>query len=66
MDLSLDKKTIGCKLVFVVKGNFDESIAYLKTFLVTKGHAQTYELDCPTSVATKLHRLMILYNRVAS
>ena len=39
------KKGIGCRWVFTVKVNPDESIAKLKTRLVTKGYGQTYGVD---------------------
>ena len=39
------KKAIGCRWVFAVKFNLDESIAILKARLVAKSYAQTYGVD---------------------
>ena len=39
------KKVIGCRWVFIVKVNYDGSIARLKACLVAKGYAQTYGVD---------------------
>ena len=39
------KKAIGCRWVFAVKFNPDESVARLKAYLVAKGYAQTYGVD---------------------
>ena len=45
MPLPTGKKAIGCRWVFVVKFNYDGSVARLKPRLIAKGHAQTYEVD---------------------
>lgn len=39
--ISVGKKIVGCKWVFVIKVNPDRSIARLKAHLVAKGYAQT-------------------------
>ena len=39
------KKGIGCRWVFSVKVNPEESIARMKARLVAKGYAQTYGVD---------------------
>lgn len=39
------KQVIGCKWVYNVKMNLDGSVAHLKGILVSKGHAQTYEVN---------------------
>jgi hypothetical protein len=43
--LPKDKKTIGCKWVYKVKHNADESVSRYKATLVAKGYAQTYGID---------------------
>ena len=43
--LPTGKKIIGCRWVFAVKFNLDESVARLKACLVAKGYAQTYGFD---------------------
>ena len=43
--LPTGKKAIGCRWVFAVKFNLDGSVARLKARLVTKGYAQTYDVD---------------------
>ena len=43
--LPAGKKAIGCRWVFIVMVNPDESIARLKARIVAKGYAQTYEVD---------------------
>ena len=43
--LPTKKKAIGCRWVFVVKGNLDGLVAQLKARLVAKGYAQTYGVD---------------------
>ena len=40
--LPIRKKAIGCRWVFAVKFNLDESLARLKARLLAKGYAQTY------------------------
>ena len=40
--LFVGKKAMGCRWVFTVKVNPDESIAWLKARLVAKGYAQAY------------------------
>ncbi len=43
--LPKDKKAIGCKWVYNVKHNVDESVNRYKARLVAKGYAQTYGID---------------------
>ena len=43
--LPTGKKAIGCRWVFAVKVNPDDSVARLKARLVAKGYAQTYGVD---------------------
>ena len=45
MPFPIGKKAIGCRWVFAVKFNPDESVAKLKARLVAKGYAQTYGVD---------------------
>jgi len=40
-----DKKTMGCKWVYKVKHNVDESVNKYKARLVAKGYAQTYGIN---------------------
>lgn len=41
----IGKKLVGCKWVFVVKHNADESINRFKARLVAKGFTQSYGID---------------------
>ena len=43
--LPTGKKAIGCRWIFAVKVNPNDSIARLKARLVAKGYAQTYGVD---------------------
>ena len=45
VSLPTNKKAIGCRWVFAVKFNRDESVARLKAHIVAKGYAQTYGVD---------------------
>ena len=45
VSLPAGKKAIGCRRVFAVKFNPDESVARLKAHLVAKGYGQTYGVD---------------------
>jgi hypothetical protein len=38
-------KAIGCKWVYKVKHNANGSMSKYKAILITKGYAQTYDLD---------------------
>jgi hypothetical protein len=40
-----DKKIVGCKWVYTIKFNPDDSVEQLKACLVAKGHTQTYGID---------------------
>ncbi|OAE34576.1 hypothetical protein AXG93_1487s1220 [Marchantia polymorpha subsp. ruderalis] len=45
VDLPEEKNAIGCKWVYKIKQNADETIARYKTRLIVKGFAQQYGLD---------------------
>ena len=45
VDLLKNKKTIGCKWVFIVKYKFDGSIELYKVCLIAKGFTQAYGID---------------------
>ncbi len=45
MLLPKDKNAIGCKWVYKVKHNGDGLVSRYKTRLITKGYAQTYDID---------------------
>ena len=66
--LPTGKKAIGCRWVFAVKFNFDESVARLKTCLVAKGYAQTYGVDYSDtfSLVTKLIYVRLFISLAAS
>ena len=66
--LPIGKKVIGCHWVFAVKFNPNESIVRLKTRLVAKGYAKTYEVahsDTFSPVA-KLTSIRLFISLVAS
>ena len=44
-ELPTGKKVIGCRWVFAVKLNPDDSVARFKACLIAKGYAQTYGVD---------------------
>ena len=66
--LPTGKKAIGCRWVFAIKFNFDESVARLKTRLVAKGYAQTYGVDYSDtfSLVTKLIYVRLFISLAAS
>ena len=45
VDLPKEKRTVGCKWVFIVKCKADGSIERYKARLVAKGFTQTYGID---------------------
>ena len=58
----LDKRTIGCKWVYVVKMKADGFVDRLKARLVAKEYAQTYGVDCTDtfSSVTKMTFIRII------
>ena len=49
-------KLIGCRWVYKVKYNVDDSINRYKARLVAKGYAQTHEIGYDETVSTSLDR----------
>ena len=66
--LPTSKKAIGCRWVFEIKFNLDESTAGLKARLVRKGYAQTYGVDYSNtfSLVDKLTSVRLFISLVAS
>ena len=63
VSLSAGKKTIGCKWVFAIKINPNESIARLKACLMAKGYARTDGVDyfdtfSPIAMLTSVKRII--------
>jgi len=63
-----DKKTIGCKWVYKVKHNADESMSRYKVRLVAKGYAQTYGIDYEEmySLVAKMTTIRVIIAMVAA
>ena len=66
--LPTEKKAIGCRWVFVVKFNHDGSVARLKARLVSKGYAQTYDIDYSNTFSpiAKLASIRLFISLIAS
>ena len=66
--LPTEKKAIGCRWVFVVKFNHDGSVARLKARLVSKGYAQTYDIDYSNTFSpiAKLTSIRLFISLIAS
>ena len=66
--LHAGKKVMGCRWVFTMKVNLDESIARLKARLVAKGYAQTYGVDYSDtfSSVTKLTSIRLFISLAAT
>ena len=63
--LPTGKKAIGCRWLFAIKFNSDGSVARLKTCLVAKDYAQTYDVDysdnfSPIAKLTPVHLFIFL------
>ena len=64
----MGKNAIGCRWVFAIKVNPDDSVACLKARLVTKGYAQTYDVDYSDtfSPVAKMKSIRLFISLVAS
>jgi Reverse transcriptase (RNA-dependent DNA polymerase) len=52
VSLPLDKKTVECKWVFIVKWNLEGKVERYKARLVAKGYSQTYDIDYDETFAS--------------
>ena len=67
VELSRDKKTVGCKWVFTIKYQANGSIDRYKARLVAKGFTQTYKIDYQESFAhvAKVNSIQVLLSLAA-
>ena len=66
--LPTGKKLVGCKWVFTVKHNADESINWFKARLVAKGFTKSYGVDYEETFASvaKLNSIQVLLSLAAN
>ena len=67
VELSRDKKTVGCKWVFTIKYQANGSIDRYKARLVAKGFTQTYKIDYQETFApvAKVNSIQVLLSLAA-
>jgi len=66
--LPSNKKVVGCKWVFTVKHNTNESVERYKARLVTQGFTQTYGIDYEETFAhvAKLNSIRVLLSIIVN
>ena len=67
VELSRDKKTVGCKWVFTIKYQANGRIDRYKARLVAKGFTQTYKIDYQETFApvAKVNSIQVLLSLAA-
>ena len=68
VELSKDKKIVGCKWIFTAKYNVDGKIGRYKTRLVTQGFTQAYGIDYKETFApvATLNSIRVLFSMAAN
>lgn len=62
VNLPENKKTVGCKQVFIVKYKADSDIELYKSGLVAQGFTQAYEIDYEETFDPVLYSCIVIYH----